>query len=85
MLSKITTERTYIRITDNGNGLKAAEEKSGKKQSYGIRNIKEKMNLIEKIYGEKTTFEIKNRTDNSGVEVIFEFPIFKETTDEITS
>ena len=80
--SKLTAKRTIIRITDNGNGLKVAEEKSANKQSYGIRNIKEKMILIEKMYGESTRFEINNRTDSTGVEVLFEFPVFVDTINE---
>lgn len=76
--SELTTTRTQIRITDNGNGLKVVKNESAKQQSYGIKNIKEKLGLFEKMYGERTHFEIKNRSDTSGVEVTFEFPLFKE-------
>ncbi len=79
-VSKLTPERTYIRITDNGNGLKVAEKQAVTKQSYGIRNIKEKLRLIEKMYGKNTHFTINNRSEGSGVEVRFEFPVFENIT-----
>jgi sensor histidine kinase YesM len=84
--SKQTAQRTHICISDNGNGLPSGNnDRIEKRQSYGIRNIKEKMILIEKMYGKETRFEINNRTDSSGVEVRFEFPIFEEVTEELNS
>jgi sensor histidine kinase YesM len=84
--SKQIAHRTHICISDNGNGLPSGnDDRSKKKQSYGIKNIREKMAIIEKMYGKETRFEINNRTDSSGVKVIFEFPVFTTTTENLIS
>lgn len=73
--SRQTADRIFIHIYDNGGGLVKKKKTTDKKQSYGIRNIEEKLRLIEKMHGGKSRFEIRNRSPESGVEVLFDFPV----------
>lgn len=57
-------------ISDNGVGRKVAKEiaaqKNKGKKSFGIQNTKNRIDLVEKLYGIKATFQIKDNYDGSG-------------------
>jgi sensor histidine kinase YesM len=67
----------WILISDNGSGIdnvKMAEQKD----SYGLRNIREKIAILKKIYKKEVVFEMQNLPQNSGLKVSFVFPKFEE-------
>ena len=75
--SQSTVHTIKININDNGNGLKEVQEKSTN-ESYGLRNINDKIELLQKLYGQKIEFEVKNKPNGSGVIATFIFPEFLE-------
>ncbi|WP_304238604.1 histidine kinase [Jiulongibacter sediminis] len=72
--SQSHAERLCIEIKDNGTGL--SKEQAGK-GSYGLRNIRDKVQLINQLYGKELSFTIENRKEKSGVVVRFEIPVFE--------
>jgi LytS/YehU family sensor histidine kinase len=72
--SQSHAERLFIEITDNGTGL--GKQQAGK-GSYGLRNIRDKVQLINQLYGKELSFTIENRKEKSGVVVRFEIPVFE--------
>ncbi|UBM59328.1 histidine kinase [Marinilongibacter aquaticus] len=72
-----TPNQIVIEITDNGHGL--AEKHINER--FGLRNIREKIELLEQIYGQKVDFEIMNRKEAQGVRVRLVFPIFRYKLD----
>jgi two-component system, LytTR family, sensor kinase len=71
--SQTTLHRIIIEISDNGSGLKTSDS-AKMKESYGLKNINEKITLIQKLYSINIEFEIMNNPESSGVMVRFVFP-----------
>ena len=77
-----TEKEIVIEISDNGNGLDTDKEKS-LKESYGLKNIKDKIALIENLYGKNIAFEMKNYPESTGVKVRFVFPDFDQINTDL--
>lgn len=71
---KIDTEGDYLitEIIDNGVGLNQAKSLHS---SQAISIIKERLNLLDKQDGTKSTLTIENRTDTNGVRVYLKVPV----------
>ncbi len=88
LLIQIKDKESKIRciIKDNGVGRKVsmdiAAQKNKKKKSFGIQNTKNRIDLVEKLYGIKATFEIQDNYDEyqnaSGTTVIVDIPKLKD-------
>lgn len=72
--SESTNQHIIITIVDNGKGFNDTEEKQIKKESYGLSNIRDKIELLHKLYGKKIGFEIENKQQGGGVKATFTFP-----------
>ena len=48
------------------------------KESYGLKNIRDKIVLLENLYGKSIGFKMKNLRDSKGVFIRFVFPDFEQ-------
>ena len=67
---KLQSDKIYVIVEDNGVGF--INGKSLNSKPHGIRLIKERIDLINKLEGIKSNFEISS--NNSGVKVTFSYP-----------
>ena len=80
--SESTEKHIIISISDNGNGLQSQDQKPVK-ESYGLKNIRDKIVLLENLYGKSIGFEMKNLRDSKGVFIRFVFPDFDQIIMEL--
>jgi sensor histidine kinase YesM len=80
--SQSTLYEITIVVTDNGNGINELTF-DNEKESYGLRNIKEKIEILDKLYHEKISFELINLKDKKGLMAKFIFPKMKENNIEL--
>lgn len=72
-----TLDITVILIKDNGVGLKKTGEDK-KHKSYGLSNIHDKIELLEKLYEAKIEFTLSNIEGGSGVQAKMVFPMIDQ-------
>ena len=75
--SQSTQNEVIVKITDNGNGMPVQKLKQ-EKESYGLCNIREKIDILDKLYDKKIIFELSNLPENSGLVAKFIFPEMKD-------
>jgi hypothetical protein len=73
--TQITAKETLIIIRNNGPKLNY----DSKTKSYGIKNVKEKIELLNKMYDIDIQFYMKDSEDGVGVLVKLFMPVFDKT------
>lgn len=71
--SQSSVNEVIIEISDNGNGILNLEAEP-LAESYGLKNVKNKIDLLFKLYQKKISFEMTNLENKEGLKVRFVFP-----------
>ena len=70
-----TLDKVIIRITDSGDGFDLHNVRN-KKESYGIKNILEKIYLLKKIYGLEIAIKTIAPSTKGNFTILLEIPSF---------
>lgn len=73
-VTSVENEGIIIQIEDNGNGIK----QSNKKESYGLKNIHEKIALLHKLYCKEVKISMRNKDEENGFLVKLFIPFFSD-------
>ncbi|MFT5617008.1 MAG: tetratricopeptide (TPR) repeat protein [Arenicella sp.] len=70
----LSDDLLFVKVLDNGTGL--LEKPKSDHQSHAIQIVKERLEILEKLTQKPAKLSIQNRTDQTGVLVELEIPLF---------